>query len=185
MAIETTDGVPVFLTAGDAASFRVSDSTFAAPDWSAQLVIHDSAGNVRTFDAADDGSGHLFTLSNANTLTLKPGAGKMSLIYSDGTHRQSAGFREIFIMGDPTKPGAKSTAQKIVDELEAAILKVSGSTNAAVSFNGHSYTKKDLGEMTRILTFWKARVIRENALAVTDSCRGYRRAKCGGRVPWA
>lgn len=185
MSIATTSGVPFRFTIGDAYSFLVTDSDYAAPDWTAQLVIRDSAGTVRSYGATADGSNHLFALTNADTSTLKPGPGTVSLVYSDGTSRQSDGWREVFILDDPTKAATPSTAEKIVAELEDSILKLAGKSNVSVSFNGQSFTKRDMNQLNETLTYWKARVIREKAQATETSCRGYRSAKCGGRVPWA
>lgn len=184
MSLTVTSGVPFRLTIGDAASFLVSDSDYGAPDWTAQLVIRDSSGQVTLFDATADGSNHLFELTNAGTSKLKPGPGTVSVVYSDGTNRQTVGEREIFLLSDPTGPREKSKAEKIVEELEDTIEKLSGQSNSVVGSQGQNYTKRDLEQLNRTLTYWKARVIRENNAVLTTSCCGYRSAKCGGRVPW-
>lgn len=185
MSIPTTSGVPLFLTIGDAASFLVSDADYGAPDWTAQLVIRDSSGASTTFDATADGSGHLFTLTNAGTAVLKPGPGIASVVYSDGTNRQTYGEREIFLQPNPLASREKTKAETIVAELEDTIEKLSGQTNSVVGSAGQNYTKRDLEQLNRSLTYWKARVIQENGTNRNFSCAGYRPAKCGGRVPWA
>lgn len=185
MSLTVTSGIPARLTIGDAYAFNYGCSVYSAPDWDATLVIRDSEGNVVSFIGADDGSNHSFSLANADTSKLKAGLGTAVVTFSDGTNRQSSYPYSIWIDPDPTKAILPTEAEKIVNEIEAAILKLSGTTETSVSFNGQSFTKRDLGAMNQMLTYWKARVIREAAAAQISDCCGYRPAKCGGKVPWS
>lgn len=57
-----------------------------------------------------------------------------------------------------------TSAQDILDALEATILKLAGGSNQTVSFNGQSFTKKDLKSLTEQRTYWKAEVLRGQAV---------------------
>lgn len=52
------------------------------------------------------------------------------------------------------------TAQTILEQLEDAISKLSTGTNATVNFNGQSFTKKNIDELIKARTYWKAEVLR-------------------------
>lgn len=58
-----------------------------------------------------------------------------------------------------------TSAQDILDALEATILKLASGANQTVNFNGQSFTQKDMKSLTEQRTYWKAQVLREQAAA--------------------
>lgn len=56
-----------------------------------------------------------------------------------------------------------TSAQDILDALEATILKLASGANQTVNFNGQSFTQKDMKSLTEQRTYWKAEVLRLQA----------------------
>lgn len=163
MSLTVTDGIPDFLTIGDARAFLVTNSDYAAPDWTAQIVVRDSEGSRATLDATDSGTGHQFTFVNASLDGLKPGPAAVAIVFSDGTNRQTSDWQNIYLVANPTIAMSPTFAQQMVTGLKATILKLSGATNATVNFNGQSFTKADLARIRAELTYWESRVFREQS----------------------
>jgi hypothetical protein len=60
-----------------------------------------------------------------------------------------------------------TSAQDILDALEATILKLASGANQTVNFNGQSFTQKDMKSLTEQRTYWKAQLLREQAATST------------------
>lgn len=170
MAIEVLNGVPPLITKGDAISFKVSESDYPAPTWTSIIVFRDSAGAVLPFNGTASGTGHLFTLTSAHTATLVVGKNTVTIAFSDGINRQTVSYCDVEILPDPAAAAVPTYAQSQVTLLKTAIAAFSTSRNQTVSFNGQSFTRASVKDYRDQLTYWEARVIREQKRA--SSLRG-------------
>lgn len=66
-----------------------------------------------------------------------------------------------------------TSAQDILDAIEATILKLASGANQTVNFNGQSFTQKDMNSLSQQRTYWKAQVLREQAAASTTPAQRF------------
>lgn len=166
MSFSTTTGIPALFTIGDAATFQILDSDHPASDWTSILYFRDEAGAIKSFARSSvSGDYHVFVLTNANTATLIAGQNFVYLIFSDGTHRQTADYGDVTVLADPAAAGTPSFAQAQVTLLKTVIASFNTSSATTVNFNGQSFTRSSLNEYQSQLTLWEARVIQERKKA--------------------
>ncbi len=161
MSLTVQQGIPVTLIIGDAVSFKVTDNDHPATGWTSQIVFKLASGSSKTFAGAPSGADHLFALTNANTATLSAGRALVALVFSDGTNRQTSDWQEINILEDPTAPTKKTFAQTQVELLQGAIAKLNASPRSSVNFNGQSFSRANILDYQKQLTYWQARVLSE------------------------
>jgi hypothetical protein len=161
MSLTVQQGIPATLIAGDAVSFKVSDTDFPASTWTSKIVFKDESGTVKTFDGTASGSDHLFSLTNTQAATLVAGQNLVCLQFSDGTNRQTSDWTEIKVLPDPATVREPTFAQAQVALLRGGIAKLNAGTHTTVNFNGQSFTRVNLPDYQKQLTYYEARVIRE------------------------
>jgi hypothetical protein len=176
MSLTIQQGIPCTLTQGDAVSFTVSDSFHPATGWTSQIVFKNGSNAIKTFNGAVSGELHLFELTSAEMATIFAGLNLVCLVFTDPDgNRQSSDWQEVNILADPTKTAEKTFAQNQVDLLQTVIGKLNASGFQTVNFNGQSFTRTNISEYQKQLTFYEARVIREQRKADID--RGIRRPR--------
>lgn len=172
MAVEIQSQIPNVFTAGDAASFTVTDSSFPAGTWTSKIVFKDEAGAVKSFDGTQSGTKHLFVLTNTNTGTLVAGQNFVCLLFSDGLNRETRDWGYVVVLPDPATADLPSYAQAQVTALQTAITTLQASPYQAVNLNGQSYTQNSLTEFQKQLTYWRAEVIRETKKKLSNRSLG-------------
>jgi hypothetical protein len=68
---------------------------------------------------------------------------------TDPIQRKSCTHGQVWVLPDLTKQISASPAQQALSAITAAILALAQGTNQAVTVNGQSYTKKDLGQLQK------------------------------------
>lgn len=162
--LTVTQGIPASLTIGDALSFTVNDSRYPVGDWPSAKIVFRNGSNVVEFTGAVDDLDQLFELTGVNTGKLTAGRNFVAIVYTDADgHRVSTEWQAIDVFADPAKPLGATFASRSLANIEEAIEKLSKGTNSAVSFNGQSFTKKDLAQMLTIRDQLKAEVAQEQS----------------------
>lgn len=166
MLFAVTQGIPNVFTAGDAASFSVTDGEHPASSWTSIIYFKDQVtGAVLNFTRDSvDGDKHVFELTNAEIATLVAGKNFVCLAFSDGTHRQVSDWEEVTVLSDPTAADVPTYAESQVTALKAAIATLQATPFQSVNFSGQSYTQNSLPELQKQLTYYRAEVIRENKI---------------------
>jgi hypothetical protein len=170
MAIAAVAGLPDKIEAGNTYNITESFSLYPTSAWTMQLVLSLN-GKSKSVKTTVSGTSFAFTLPT----DLAPGLYDYAEYVTETASGQRATAKQgvIEVLPNLSTSAGKSTAQTILESLETAIQKLSGGTNTTVSFNGQSFTKKDLKTLQESRTYWKSEVLREQSRA-NASRRGCR-----------
>lgn len=154
--------LPRSIVSGDVLTFIETDSSFPAGTYTATLSIKAESGPNLNLTSTASGRDHLFALTSSDTGMLITGNAVATFSMVDGSgNRTTRRSQMIFIIPDPSKPTPPSPAQLQVDAITAAITKLATGTTQSASFNGQSFTKKNLSELYSMQTALKAQLARE------------------------
>lgn len=164
MAVTTHDCVPLTIQGGDRVQFRVAPGAFSSASWTGTFYLSRNGTAVANAVATADGTGYLVTLTAAATAALTPGA--YDYIFrvvatSPATDIETIEQGTLEVLPNLAATQSASTAQALLTALETAMATVVADSSASVSFNGQSFTQKDLGTLERLRTSLQAEVIRE------------------------
>lgn len=172
MAVETLSALPVSIVAGDTLRVTLDDSDYPSSGWGLRVLFD---GPSRETFAAEEDSGDAFSLvvEGVDTARLKPGSYNLVFIYTETSSgdRQSIQAGKIEVAADPDTAPTKTVARRTLEEMEAALLKLSSGSNASVSFNGQSFTKRNLAELQNAIAVQRSIVSAETATAALPSDR--------------
>lgn len=166
MPVATIDGPPSVLEAGNTVIFTDGFSDFPVTGWTMVFVLRGPGGTSRSVNAtiSVDTPGY-FTV--ALPTDLAPGAYEWAEYVTETAtnQRTTAATGTLEVIPDLATNAVLTVAQTTLAAIEAAILRLSGNDNLTVSFNGQSFTKRDIKSLTDQRTYWKAEVLREQARA--------------------
>jgi len=178
MAVETVSGLPAIIESGDTVIFTEDFTDYPVSAWGVKLYVSLNGTAVTNWTGSGSGSTYTFTLTAAQTAALTAGR-YLFAFYATETatsQRELAKTGELDVLPNLAATQTASTAQTLLTNIETAITALSSGENQSVSFNGQSFTKKDLGGLLRQRTQLQAEVIREKRRA--DALRGIRRSNC-------
>ena len=157
---------PQRFIAGDTITFTESDSEYPAPTYTAGLSIKSETGAVLTFASTQNGTDHLFTLPGTLTAQLVTGnaIGTFYMVDENG-NRTTRHCQPLYVVPDPTQPTPQSPTQIQLANLDAVITQLTSSTAQSASFNGQSFTNKDLNQLYAMQTNLQAKLFREQITA--------------------
>lgn len=176
MPVDSLASFPTSLAAGDTLRIEgLSDVDYPSSDWTLEVVLRGADGALKTFPAeAGDNNGFDLVVAGSESGKLKAQAYAITLVYNEtgGGDRATVRGGTLQVTADPTKSGEKSLARKTLEAMEDALYRLSKGSNATVSFNGHSFSKKNLRELQDAIDRQRAIVDREEV--VSTSTKRYR-----------
>ncbi len=191
MPVPILSGPPDQVEAGNYVAFTDSFTDFPVTGWTMEFVLRGPDGASQSIAATISSS--LFQV--ALPTNLAPGVYEYAEYVTETatSQRTTARTGTLEVLPDLTQAAVLSTAAITLALIEAAIQRLSGSDNISVSFNGQSFTKRDLKNLTDQRTYWKAEVLREQARAdgarqcprVDTGRGGISFARTSSWLPWS
>ena len=175
MAVTTQSGVPCKIQSGDTIIFEITNADYSPSTHSAIIYFSRNGSAVLNVSGTESGSAYTFTLTAAQTAALAPGTHQWLIRYTvtaDSTvETGESGI--VAVLPNLAASQTASTAQALLTLLEAQLttLMTSGDTYTSVSFNGQSYTKRDLTTLIPMRDNLRAEVIREKRAAALAAGR--------------
>ncbi len=172
MAITATDGVPQYLQGGDTIRFTFTDADHPPSLWSAIFYLSKNGTAITNFSATESGDTYTVAITAAQSAALAPGLYEWFVRFTEtsSSEIQSGATGTITVLPNLAASQTATTAQTMLTTLETCITSLAAGTNQSVSFNGQSYTKKDVGSLYRLRTMLQAEVVRERA--AIDALKG-------------
>jgi hypothetical protein len=172
MAVEALSAFPASVVAGDTLRLDLSDGDYPSGTWSLSVVLR-GADVIKTF-GADSVSGNAYELviAASDMAKLPPGPYSVTYVYTDGDERASVPMGTTQVTVDPTQAAPKSIARRTLVAMEKALEELAGGSNASVSFNGQSFSKKNLKELQDAIDRQRLIVAREDNAADLAAGRG-------------
>lgn len=177
MAVSTVSGSPSVIEQGDTVLFSEKYTSYPSALWYLDFIIQaqGSGNDPNTFRATNDPNttnGFLVTLNAANTANFVPGRYQFAQYVTEisSGQRTTAKTGVLQVIPDLTQTQSKSSAQTMLDNIEAAIATLTANPFLSVSVNNVSYTRSDLSTLISMRTRLQAEVIRERRTA--DAFRG-------------
>jgi hypothetical protein len=151
MPVETLSGLPESFTAGDTVRFRIGDSSYSATAWGLVFTLRRGSSTLNAAGAAD-GSDFIVTLLAADTGELPAGDYSTSARYTETATGESVAKpkRIVRVRGSLTNTtvGPRRTAYEAA---RAKLDSLATSTNSSVTFNGQSFTTRNLSELQTLV----------------------------------
>lgn len=149
MPVETLGAIPEIIEAGTTVRFTEDFADFPATAWTCALKLSRDGTAATSIAATTNGSQFVFVIPSTTTDDLTPGEWNYSfrVTATSGGDVATAKTGVLTVLPDLGGTVAKSAAAAQLAALETAILAVCATENASGSFNGQSYTKKNLAEL--------------------------------------
>lgn len=165
MSVEVQTSVPQTLSAGDTLNLSLGFSGYPATTHTLQFVLSTPGKAALSASGTADGDNFTLTLAGADTVKLTAGRWQWAAYVTSDGQRQLVETGTITIT--PNLAGAQglSFAAQALENLEAAILKLTTGTNDSVSINGQTFQKRNLKEYLENRDKLREEVNREAALA--------------------
>lgn len=163
MAVATQTGVPAQIRSGNTHRFIITDADHPVATWSCKLYLMLDGQFVTSYAASESASGYSFVITAGQSSQLKAGSYSWTLRFTEtGSGEIEDGETGVMqVLRNVAVAQAKSTARIMLDSLNTAITTLAAGTNSSVSFNGQSFTKKDMGSLLRQRAMLQAEVHRE------------------------
>ncbi len=162
MAVPTATGAPELIEQGGTYLFTESFSEFPNTQWTAQylLQIPGSAPYSTNATNTTNGTDFLFTLSPVIEV---PGRYFFAIYTTERASGQRATAKTgvLNVLPDLSQTQAATTAQTMLDNVNAAITSLTSGGFQSVSVNNVSYTRYQVTELIALRTRLQAEVIRE------------------------
>lgn len=141
--------IPLSIVAGDTVSFLAPGSSYPAPAWTVKMAIATATPVIlESTPSVPDVPNHRLTMTSEESALVPYGRHGYSLVWSGPADaRVTDGSGRILVLPDPLSPLKASWAMQCLVKVEAAILKLSGNTNAQVIVDGEQYTKRNFKEL--------------------------------------
>lgn len=185
MATATNEPFRIF--SGSSASWKLSLTDYSASEYYLRYVLNrlNGEGDPITFESTASGTAHLVELSPSTTENWTPGEYRFNVFALDtategATTKTQVGSGNITIDADPESGSAgdpRTTAEIILEQLEATYKRLSNDSVITASAAGKSYTKRSLPELRREIAEWRNVVNQERAAREAKSGN-----KSAGRV---
>lgn len=169
MPIEELSALPARFHAGDTVKVRTSHADYPAASW--VLTVSFSGPQQFKKVAAVDSDEWLLTLTPTDTEKVKPGLYAWAMRATSGTEAVTFRSGKVQILPNLEVVAEKTPAAKLVENLEAALVKLSTKTAQSVSVNGKSYSILNIGDLQTALRFAKAALAEEQAKATGQNNR--------------
>lgn len=162
----TLSECPSALIAGDSLVIEQTHADYQPPTWTLSWYLFAKSDTslppiIWTFSNAGSGL-HRLTLTSAQTAAYPAGDYYVTGFVTDSTSRVKTIDGYITIEPDWTQvsPGqeVRSHAERVLDNLKAAMLTLSSATADTVSVEGVSYSRRNMETLQRMIDLYQARV---------------------------
>jgi hypothetical protein len=165
---------PIELRAGDTLSFSKCLSNFKpSGGWSLQYQIRGS-GDPISFQSTDYGDHHVILVPSATTAAWKPGDCKLIGFATDNTQRFQIYDGQISILPNATSDAEdtypKTFAQKMLEQIETALLAQAGNPLAASRVGDSQFQYLTPDQLTKQYAIWLSK--RRNEIAKERAAAG-------------
>ncbi len=164
MAVQTTSGAPELIEQGGTYVFTENFSDFPNTGWTAQYLLQIPGSAPYTTNATNyTGTGFQFTLNTTDTVAWTPGRYMFSVYATERSSNQRATAKTgvTQVIPDLSLTQTPSSAQTMLDNINAAITALTTGGFQSVSVNNVSYTRYQVTELIALRTRLQAEVIRE------------------------
>lgn len=160
-------GTPALAECGDTVSISQQFSNYDASAWTIALFLSFNGTAATNVAGTGTGTNWSFVLPAATTSNLS--AGNYFFAYyatsTSNNTRNTVATGAITFIPNLAATQTVSISQQQLDALNATILTLSASGNASCSFNGQSFTKRDLHQLMEMRRELEAQVFREQRAA--------------------
>lgn len=169
MPSEVLTQFPSQFVSGDALRVTIADSNYPSTLWT--LKVWFQTATATTDFAAPAGPGTSFSLyiTSAQSAALAAGKYRVGFVFTEIAlpNDRVTGDTEydVTVLANPAVARPKTQARLILEAMEAAMLVLSRGSNETVSFNGQSFTKRNLKEFQDAIDRQRAIVAGEDAVA--------------------
>jgi hypothetical protein len=163
-------GIPSQFEAGDTVIFTESFPDYAPGTYTAALVMNNGVAAATTVNATTSGTSFLFTITAAVSAAYTPGQYTFAIYATSGSTRYTAKSGVVNILPNLTATATPSFAQAQVTLLKVVIAELNTTSKQSVNFNGQSFSRANIADYQKQLTYYRAEVIRETAAA--NAARG-------------
>ncbi len=166
MTCQPYDCLPPAIDAGETVVFHVSDTCHTSNLWTGVLWLNNgiAAATSVALTANTDGRRFDCTISATVSATLALGPTTAQPLFTNiasSTVKEWGRASQTTVLPSLAATASPSPAQLLLTALNAAILKLSGSANLTVSFNGQTYTRQSITALYDERVRLQAEVIRE------------------------
>lgn len=162
---------PDSIQAGDTLTWKRSLSDYPASSWVLSYRLTSTTAQLATIAASADGDDHLVSVAPATTAAWAAGDYELrGQAYNATTGAKHTVFvADVKILADLMAENAsgndqRSHAVKTLAAIEATILTLAGGTNATISVDGETYSRKNLEELERVRGRYRTEVAAEEEL---------------------
>lgn len=164
MPVVTTNGIPAEIRSGDTAIFTVAaPSDYPAGTWTLTFDIMLNGTAIAQTTATTSGSDYLVTIASTTTDDWAPGIYQYAAFVTSSGQRATIYSGTIRILENVAVTRTATVAESLLTKVETALSSLMSGTNQSVSFNGQTFTKKDLAQLITIRDRLKAEVLAERA----------------------
>lgn len=166
MAFEALSSIPCEFESGNSVTITMPLPNVAPSEGAATLYLSLNGTAVANYAATESGNDFTFTISAVASAALAPGLYDYAIYFTyTAGERVSVGTGQVAVLPNLATSQTPSFAQAQVTLLETALATLNATANASVSFNGQSYTRVSMNSLREQWTFWKSRVLQEQAAA--------------------
>ncbi len=172
MSAPNQQGIPQKINAGDTLIFTDTLTDYPASLWTMQFSLVTGATPPTITTATADGDNFQVEISAADTAKLASGKYLYAEVVTEiaTSRKYTARTGEIQVLPSLLAAQQPTAAQTLLAACDTAFLKLAGTTDAEVNFNGQMFRKRDIAALQKIRTQLQAEVSREQQKA--DSLRG-------------
>ena len=178
MAYEPLTKPPETITQGEALSWKVSFADYPPASWTLTYYAAGYGLTAWSKAATTSGSDHLLSLTNANTASY--GVGTYDLVayvnetsVSPVVNRYEVWAGKIKVLpsiASPSSYDARSTAKKILDAIDSALIAFAAGTIKSATIEGTTYTRESIPDLLALRD--RARIEYANELAAERIAAG-------------
>lgn len=167
VALQPITYFPQAITSGDTVLLRLSFGNAPATGFTASLKINQVGAAPQSVAGSANGTAFDFVITNTITDALSAGPATWAVRATETAtgYVITAGAGDFTVLADYADTLTKSLAQQQLDAANATLLILAGNPEGTASFNGHSYSKENMGALLDVIQKLKAIVAQETAAA--------------------
>lgn len=170
MPSEVLTQFPSSFVSGDALRVTLADSNYPSTLWTLKVWFQTATATTEfTATAGPNTSFSLYITSAQSAAALAAGKYRVGLVFTEIAvpNDRATGDTEydVTVLANPAVARPKTIARQTLEAMETAYLALAKGSNATVSFNGQSFTKRNLKEFADAIERQRAVVAGEDAVA--------------------
>lgn len=170
MPSEVLTALPSSFVSGDALRVTIADSNYPSTLWTLKAWFQTATATTEFTATAGPSTSFSLYITSAQSAALAAGKYRVGFVFTEIAlpNDRATGDAEynVTVLANPAVARPKTNARLILEAMEAAMLALSAGSNATVSFNGQSFTKRNLKEFQDALDRQRAIVAGEDGVAI-------------------